>query len=752
MNRILSLILAIIMLLSLASCGSGAPANSRNTSPEADEPLRLGEMRRPLSAENPMLIVHIDTWNSPDPQKIIDLMPEELLPYIVFNISLSVSHDDNGVFRLTGNAYETTKSWIRTCAENNVWCMVQPSSGGYSNFPDYNEETDYETTLYAEFFRDYPNFLGFNYCEQFWGFAETGNPPTVTVEERYDHFCELLKLCNKYGGYLVVSWCGNMWGQAINPLAMLKTKPNFEETAKKYSDNLIMCDKYTQEAYKHDVQSMILGFYLSGYCGNFGVRYDETAWSTNVKGIYTQSTGLSVMLESLLLSGATVIDGPELVPEDDFKEIAETTAKDGYTSRNWQALVQYRNVTLDMFKKLTEGSLRIPTREEVIDRAKLAIVQDIDKGKADDMYCTPKNLYEGLYRMEGDGGLEQNFYHYKTNGRYPTIPEVYKFADPELEKRFDYLVNASEYKSRWANTEEKVAEFDTIFPEEYTGDMYAGRYKNTWVTYSYYLRSEVAKANIPLKYNTCDEMELNYRRYTAGVITEYADRIDFYLNNFDDNAGLAAREDVIVIKGAKEQPTYTVRDRGEQIKTEVTEEWSGGVYTLKIKYNGPVDLTINCQGNGTGKLTDFAEPNVKAPAFPRNYHGDLQYEAECFDYKNIAGVTKNGYATGADGYTGQGYLNFGKDKGAQVRDIVTVRESGIYMLKLHYTASADISGVTLSIGGKKYNLDLTKTNGRSDWQTLSLAVDLKSGQNEMVITAKKELESELYIDNVIIAK
>ncbi|NMB39305.1 MAG: hypothetical protein GX994_07030, partial [Firmicutes bacterium] len=51
-------------------------------------------LRRPVSPEQPMWLVHIDTWNWADPQKIIDLIPEDILPYVVFNISLSINWDD----------------------------------------------------------------------------------------------------------------------------------------------------------------------------------------------------------------------------------------------------------------------------------------------------------------------------------------------------------------------------------------------------------------------------------------------------------------------------------------------------------------------------------------------------------------------------------------------------------------------------------------------------------------------------------
>ena len=49
------------------------------------------KMRRPVSPGSPMWIVHIDTWYNSDPEKIIDLIPDDILPYVVFNISMNPS-------------------------------------------------------------------------------------------------------------------------------------------------------------------------------------------------------------------------------------------------------------------------------------------------------------------------------------------------------------------------------------------------------------------------------------------------------------------------------------------------------------------------------------------------------------------------------------------------------------------------------------------------------------------------------------
>ncbi|MBN1999700.1 hypothetical protein JW935_19250, partial [candidate division KSB1 bacterium] len=193
-------------------------------------------LRRPISPSSPMWLIHIDTWNWSDPQKVIDLIPKDIRPYVVFNISLSISHDETGRFNIVEYGYETAKSWVRTCAENRVWCMVQQSSGGFAHF------SDTDLSVYEEFFQDYPNFIGFNYAEQFWGFDDKFS---VSWTRRMAHFTNLMKLCDLYGGYLVVSWCGAYYGAGINPIAMMKRNPDFAAICKQSPDNFILCEKFT---------------------------------------------------------------------------------------------------------------------------------------------------------------------------------------------------------------------------------------------------------------------------------------------------------------------------------------------------------------------------------------------------------------------------------------------------------------------------------------------------------------------------
>ena len=745
MRNIISFLLAVCMIFTLA-----APVFAEAEVPKNEVFIATAEkpFRREVSPEKPMWIVHIDTWNTPDPERIIELIPDDIKPYVVFNISMSVNwNEDQQKFMIVEYGYETAKSWLRACAEAGVWAMVQPASGGPCHFPDYDPSvTDYDETLFGEFFKDYPNFIGFNYCEQFWGFDNYVKGFPIKAEERYIHFAGLLELCNKYGGYLVDSWCGNEWGQSINPLAMIKRIPEFEEAARKYNQNFILLEKYTQVGYLYDMESLVLGTYLSGYCGNFGVRYDDTGWTADDgvgTGGYTVATGLTVHLERMILNGATVIDGPELVPVDDFFEDRETEDKKGYTVRQWGSTSQFKNVMIDMFRKVCEGTFRIPSREEVIKRTKLILVNDVETGKDDDKYCTPNNMYEGLYKMDNDGNLKDNHSFYKSTGRYPTVPTTAGFADPKYEAMFEKVIMKSEYKELWPTVEDKVADFDDMFEEQYTGDLYAGRFENTWITYNPYKRSQNATATIKLKYNTAESISLEYPRYSTGIISEFSDHIDIYLSNYDEDNQLSLKADTIKISGLSEEPKYEYTDRGVgTMAPAVSTVWADGEFTMIVQHNGPVDITINCKGNAAGRLTDYTPAALVEPEAPPTYYGTLQHEAEWFDVMNVEQLVKNGASGNVRDYNGQGYLILGLNGGARAKDTVNAAEGGTYILNLRCRANGGTAAVY--VNGKKMSVDLPETNG--GWELVPLEVKLKKGTNDFEIRLNDDLQSKLYLD------
>jgi len=705
-------------------------------------------LRRPISPQQPMWLIHIDSWNYPDPQKIIDLIPQDIRPYVVMNISLSISHTvSNSQFQVSEYGYEIAKSWLRVCAQNRMWAMIQQSSGGFHHF------SEFDLSVYEEFYRAYPNLIGFNYAEQFWGFDDPTDPLSAAWTDRITHFADLLKLSQKYGGYLVVSWCGNQYDANINPIGMLKRNPAFAAACQQYTKNYILCEKYTQQSYQSDMESVCLGACLSGYSGQYGIRYDSTGWTdaTGTNQNFTLATGGAPHLEHIMLTGETVIDGPELIWQQDIQGLSNGTTSDGYTTRRWGLFSQFPNVMIDMFRKILDGTVRIPSRQEVIDRTKVVIINDVNSGSNDDKYSSPMSLFEGLYRMDGDGDYRTNITFFKKTGSYPTIPTVYQLNDAAAQS-FQVKVNKSAYSTRWPTIAAKTNEFNSLFPQEYTGDLYAGRHENAWIVYNPYKTGQMASNSIPFKYNTCDHVDLAFSQYTAGVMKEYSNNVTFYLANYDNVLNTGLKTDTIKIYGSSAEPTYSYTDRASHQASVVTKSWTDGVFTLTVQHNGPLDIAVNCAGTATGRLTSYTPAVVTPPDKPLIYTGPLHYEAECFDYKSVAGIVTSGWNQPVRNYRGQGYLQFGTSSAAAVRDTVTVLKAGTYRLETRYSVTgANVNTIDMYVNGIKVATPaFTQTATLSDWAINKQNINLNAGTNTIAFRANGTAASSVYFDSIVV--
>ena len=121
----------------------------------ADVPLR-----RPISPERPLWIVHIDTWNTPDPERIIEMVPEDIRPYVVFSLSLSATdatcHD----------GFAVCDSWLKACAQSACGLWYSVPVGDTAVF------SDHDLSVYEDYFRKYPNFHRLELCRTVSGDSE----------------------------------------------------------------------------------------------------------------------------------------------------------------------------------------------------------------------------------------------------------------------------------------------------------------------------------------------------------------------------------------------------------------------------------------------------------------------------------------------------------------------------------------------------------------------------------------------------
>jgi hypothetical protein len=713
------------------------------------------QQRRPIDSQHPLWLIHIDVWNSADPQKIIDLIPADIKPYVCMNLSLSCQFDTKtGMYRMPRNAVRTYKSWASVCQKNGMWFSCQPASGGHTHIQDNDLET------FEYFFKTYPNFLGWDYAEQFWAFGDAGDLSSMTAASRWALFANLVEMSHKYGGFLTVSWCGGDYHMSTNPMGELKADKNFLAACKKYPEAIVFLYKYTHASSFYNNESICWGPFVSGLTKNYGVRYDNCGWNDMTSKLvgenkckYPGSAGIGTVMEQMCVNGGAVWDGPELIWREECFLNQNDTNVDGYTRRNWATSPHFKGIWLEMWRRLIDGTMYIPTREEVVNKTKIVVVNDLDISKGYDSYTSWDNLYNDVYLQTDPANQKKesrhnygqwynNLCYFKSTGRYGAIPIVMGLYD-DAAKAIPLQVKRSNYTSRWSTLAKKRADFDAKYPEVSKGDLYVNRYRNQLVTYTPYTylnAKKTASAEIPLLYNTCDSLKLQYAKLSSGVIREYADHIDFYFNNYRSDS-LTQQYDKIIITGVTSEPTCTFTKPTTNAKSH-NASLSGKSYnaetktfTVSVYHMGAAKLTINCTGEATNRLTDVIPLTaLETPKQPEPFKGRIIIEAEDMDRKNVNHkLTNSGWwAQDYKDFAGLGFIETQANTNSALRHYLKLDEGGEYNIRVRYCNSNKAGNMKATVNGTAQDISFEKV-AKNDWREAVVKATLRAGTNTLIL-------------------
>ena len=724
------------------------------------------QQRRPIDSQHPLWLIHIDVWNSADPQKIINLIPDDIKPYVCMNLSLSCQYDTKtNMYRMPRNAVRTYKSWASVCQQNGMWFSCQPASGGHTHIQDNDLET------FEYFFKTYPNFLGWNYAEQFWGFGDAGDKGSMTTASRWALFANLVEMSHKYGGFLTVSWCGGVYHMNTNPIAELKINKDFMSACQKYPEAIVFLYKYTHCSSFYNNESVCWGPFVSGLTKNYGVRYDNCGWNDMLSKLlgenhgkkYPGSAGIGTVMEQTCVNGGAVWDGPELIwREECFLNQGDTNV-DGYTRRNWAASPHFKGIWLEMWRRIIDGTMYIPSREEVVAKTKIVVVND----KADD-YTAWDDLYNGLYLQTDPGNQKKesqwnygqwqnNLCYFKSTGRYGAIPIVTGLYD-DAAKAIPLQVKKSNYTSRWSTQARKQNDFNAQYPEVSKGDLYVNRYRNQLVTYTPYTylnTKKTASAEIPLQYNTCDTLKLQYGKLSAGVIHEFADHIDFYFNNYRSDS-TAQQTDKIIITGVTAEPTCkltkpTIANLSGHNASLTGKSYDAETktFTVNVQHMGAAILRIDCSGAATDRLTDILPANaLELPKQPEPYKGPIIIEAEDMDRKSVDHkMTNSGWwAQDYFDFAGLGFVETQASTSSALRHQLKLAEGGNYNVRVRYCNSSKAGNMKATVNGTAQDISFEKV-AKNDWREAIVSVTLKEGTNTFVLQNSGAIK--MTIDQII---
>lgn len=749
MKNLFRIIITILLSLPLGGVGGGQLS---------------AQQRRPVDNQHPMWLVHVDVWNQADPQKIIDLIPADIKPYVVMNLSLSCGYDkDINIHQRPQNAIRTYKSWATVCQMNNMWFTLQPASGGHTHIHDNDLET------FEYFFKRYPNFLGWNFAEQFWGFGDPGDNFSSSDVDRIALFAKLVPMHHKYGGFLTISFCGNIWSHHLNPVGMLKRNADLMQASKDYPEAILWLYKYTTSSCFYNNESVCFGPFVAGLTKNYGVRYDNCGWNGATSDLvgenkckYPVAAGIGTVMEQTCQNGGAVWDGPELIWTECFQNQSNETKtflNSSFSCRRWTTFPGMRNAWMDMWNKIIDGTMYIPSQQEVMEKTKIIVVNQVKSGSNEEMYASWGDLYDGLYKQtdpfnRNNGQWMDNYLYLKKTGRYGTIPVTPTLTD--FSKNIPVKIAKTSYKTSWPTQTAKVNAFNAQYPEVSTGDLFVSRYRNQLVTYyphSYMYAKKTAEANIPLKYNTCESLDLSWNTLSSALVKEYADHIDFYLNNFRNDT-TTRKADIIIVNGATAKPTYSYTKRSQCLMNTPVEKWDEAAkkYTLTIEHDGPIDLTINCAGAATDRATDYV-PNTKLemPKQPEPYYGTLIVEAEDMDTRSVKGVEQTPFYSGykwVRGQSGNGFVLMGTDSKSALHRTIKVNKGGTYVVSVRYnnnTSKSDLFYVRANnAAAKDFTVEKTAQN---EWRKGSVELNLQEGENDIYLFNNKGID--MMVDQVI---
>lgn len=724
--------------------------------------LASAQQRRPVDSQHPMWLVHVDVWNQADPQKIIDLIPDDIKPYVVMNLSLSCAYDTElNIHQRPQNAIPTYKSWATVCQMNNMWFTLQPASGGHTHIHDNDLET------FEYFFKKYPNFLGWNFAEQFWGFNNPGDLFSSSDVDRIELFANLVPMHHKYGGFLTISFCGNIWSHLLNPVGMMKRNAKLLQACKDYPESILWLFKYTTSSCFYNNESVTFGPFVAGLTRNYGVRYDNCGWNGATSELvgenkckYPNAAGIGTVMEQTCQNGGAVWDGPELIWTEDFQNLSDGSVKDGtktYKVRRWGKFPGFDNIWIDMWRKILDGTMYIPTQKEVIDKTKIIVVNDVTSGNDEDKYTAWGDLYDGLYKQTDpfnryNGQWMDNFLYLKKTGRYGTIPMTPCLT--EIASGIPNKVKKSQRASVWSSQQIKTAKFNQAYPQVSTGDLFVSRYRNQLVTYtpySYLNSKTTASANVPLLYNTCQSMDLTWGKLSSALVKEYADSICFYLNNYRSDT-VKNVEDKIVINGATAEPKISWTKRAEATAS-VTPSWDAakGIYTLTISHNGPVDLKVECQGKATDRLTDVvANAVLPVPVQPKDYFGTLIIEAEDMDNCNVQSMEQTPYYSSyrwVRGQAGNGFVVMGTNTSGALRRVFRVKKGGEYRIAVRYSNTHKADWVRIRINDEAAQRKKFLKTEKNEWRKDTITATLNAGENKFYLFNTAGID--MMVDQVI---
>lgn len=442
-----------------------------------------------------------------------------------------------------------------------------------------------------------------------------------------------VKACAANGGLFIWQDMEYIYWKKTCYVNYLLQDKELYELLKKNSQNIIIMDKHNGHGRHFSSQSNILGCWLDGVCGNWGVNlenflwyeegllnYDEVGVAPNEPDVWYTAKyppalyGIDMIAD--MVAGASVYS------------IEGTIGRGGvFRYENGEVIFSATasEILYPVFQTILSGS--VPSKEQVKEKIRVAFKMNVpatyalrgnDAHILQGLYCDSFSLYEELIDFNNPY-FDCTKDWVPSTGRYYVIPILPIHSDAEEVLPDSYIINDLSFwfKFFFINPVKK-AFFDKMYAETYKGDGVLFDIND----YIYIFNSNESKITDTLQtveYTLPDsgkKLRTEFEAHTYGIFKENEGTLNIEmcnlrLNSDDICAGLVNedqylqqyisggkrndprdfRTSVIELSGYETQPTVSAKGTNTaKLKTEWNEETK--TLTLTIISNGEVRLSV----------------------------------------------------------------------------------------------------------------------------------------------------------------
>ncbi|KKO53999.1 glycosyl hydrolase family 98 C-terminal domain-containing protein [Paenibacillus sp. DMB20] len=538
-------------------------------------------MRVTVNNTHPLNMIGFYYTDSSTLTQLWNSIPENQKPYSTI-LLIAENHLDNT---------DIVKNWITArldeCEANQMSCMVQAMNG------ETRESKAIPISWYEGLMQKYSSLKGFNAAELY-----NSTPWFGEAEGNHSQYvADLLNMVSQYGGLFVWSDT-NIFSPNGTMMDWIQNNPNLINAMRAHKDNFAFL--YKESYTERSTESLGLGLFLADLAGNWGTSSDWWHWQLagygelfggwnpsngEWKQIFTYPESLYVMdMIRAASEGATI-----------FKSEAGWYS----TSNQGQLTPGYTRAALPFLNKIVDGSIHIPSRDEVLAKNKFAYV---GRPAFSVPYTSP---FSEIFMSTGQYGI------------IPLLPTN---------------VNETEL-ANFENTStipKDEAYFKSLYPEEtYSSNTFASRNGNTWYWMNSSENTDIYQSSkLKPVINPSTYFYIGANPHTYAIINESTDKFDIHLNNYRvDKSSIydgtswnqneinhyisntyttnpndsTLRTSIIRVNGSNDggRPQLTINgDNGYTY----SEQWDGvnKEYTLTIQHNGEVNIQILANQPGSG--------------------------------------------------------------------------------------------------------------------------------------------------------